>query len=184
MFTTVRLKTLASRCPARAVIAQRGVYPSRAGQRASVSRAGQRAGQARPLCSPATSKGKSTLLEWCESNPIKFGVGVATVKTQAADLLTQKSLEGKSWAEIDWRRNGLFTVFGFAYQGCFQYYLYVTLFSRWFAGAARFVNQPLSVKLTDYAGQRDVLKQIAFDVLIHPIWCTSEPAFPRAAHLG
>lgn len=175
MFTTVRLKTLASRCPARAVIAQRGVYPSRAGQRASVSRAGQRAGQARPLCSPATSKGKSTLLEWCESNPIKFGVGVATVKTQAADLLTQKSLEGKSWAEIDWRRNGLFTVFGFAYQGCFQYYLYVTLFSRWFAGAARFVNQPLSVKLTDYAGQRDVLKQIAFDVLIHPIWCTSEP---------
>ena len=62
---------------------------------------------------------------------------------------------------------------------------YVTLFSRWFAGAARFVNQPLSVKLTDYAGQRDVLKQIAFDVLIHPIWCTSElPAFPRAAHLG
>ncbi|EOD13224.1 hypothetical protein EMIHUDRAFT_459595 [Emiliania huxleyi CCMP1516] len=137
MFTTVRLKTLASRCPARAVIAQRG---------------------------------KSTLLEWCESNPIKFGVGVATVKTQAADLLTQKSLEGKSWAEIDWRRNGLFTVFGFAYQGCFQYYLYVTLFSRWFAGAARFVNQPLSVKLTDYAGQRDVLKQIAFDVLIHPIW--------------
>lgn len=119
--------------------------------------------------SPPKAEG-SAFVAWCAANPMKLGIGVATVKTQAADLLTQKSLEGKAWSEIDWRRNGLFTVFGFAYQGCFQYYLYVTLFSRWFAGAARFANQPFAKKLTDRAGQIDVLKQTLFDILIHPIW--------------
>ena len=111
--------------------------------------------QRRLLCSTANApaaKAPSGFLQWCAANPIKFGVSVATVKTAAADLLTQKAIEGKSWDHIDWRRNGLFTVFGFAYQGCFQYYLYVTLFSRWFAGAARFANQPFRAKLTDYAG--------------------------------
>jgi len=132
-------------------------------------------GKRRLLCSAASAdaaaaKSSSGSWQWCAANPIKFGVGIATVKTQAADLLTQKAIEGKSWDNIDWKRNGLFTVFGFAYQGCFQYYLYVTLFSRWFAGAARFANQPFRAKLADHAGQIDVLKQCLFDVLIHPIW--------------
>jgi len=118
----------------------------------------------------AAAEGKSWLLRWCESNPIKLGVGVAAVKTWAADLLTQTALEGKAWAEIDWRRNAVFAVFGFAYMGCAQYYLYVNCFSRWFAGAAKFVEQPLSAKLTDFVGQRAVLKQVLFDLLIHPQW--------------
>ena len=134
----------------------------------------RRAAPRRLLCTEATASeqgaSKSWFLAWCENNPITLGVGVATLKTQAADLLTQKSLEGKAWADIDWRRNGLFTIFGFAYQGCFQYYLYVTLFSRWFAGAARFANQPFAKKLTDYQGQLDVLKQCAFDCFVHPVW--------------
>ena len=139
----------------------------------SLCRQPVRLGQRRLLCSAVeapAAKAPSGFMQWCAANPIKFGVSVATVKTAAADLLTQKAIEGKSWDNIDWRRNGLFTVFGFAYQGCFQYYLYVTLFSRWFAGAARFANQPFRAKLTDYAGQFDVLKQCLFDVLIHPIW--------------
>ena len=124
---------------------------------------------ARGLASEAAKK-KHPVLAWCESNPVTLGVGVATWKTQAADLLTQTALEGKSLAEVDWRRNALFAVFGFAYMGCFQYYLYVTLFSRWFAGAARFANQPLAQKLTDRAGQLDLLKQVGFDTLVHPQW--------------
>ena len=54
----------------------------------------------------------------------------------------------------------------------------MTLFSRWFAGAARFANQPFRAKLTDYAGQFDVLKQCLFDVLIHPIWCPNPSPSP------
>lgn len=99
-----------------------------------------------------------------------FGIGLATVKTGAADLLTQRAIEGKPWHKVDWSRNALFTLFGFGYMGCFQYFLYVNLFSRWFAGAARFANQPLRKKMTDFSGQLDLVKQIAFDTLIHPIW--------------
>lgn len=116
------------------------------------------------------SSAKLAALAWCENNPVTFGVGIATAKTGAADLLTQMAIEGKDPKDVDLRRLGLFTLFGFGYMGCFQYYLYVNLFSRWFAGAARFANQPLSKKLTDRAGQIDLLKQVAFDVLIHPIW--------------
>lgn len=119
---------------------------------------------------PKNEPTRIMFLEWCRTNPFKIGVGVATVKTQAADLLTQMALEGKPWAEIDWRRNVVFTLFGFGYFGCAQYYLYVNLFSRWFAGAARFVDQPLRAKLLDFAGQRAAAKQILFDLLIHPQW--------------
>eukprot|EP00966_Prymnesium_polylepis_P095020 2200071-Prymnesium_polylepis.1 len=122
------------------------------------------------FCSSASTPAKSSLVAWCEANPMKLGIGIATVKTQVADLLTQTALEGKAFKDIDWRRNVVFTIFGFGYFGCAQYYLYVNLFSRWFAGAARFVNQPLSAKLRDYAGQRAAAAQILFDLLIHPQW--------------
>ena len=85
----------------------------------SLCRQPVRLGQRRHLCSAAeapAAKAPSGFTQWCAANPIKFGVGVATVKTAAADLLTQKAIEGKAWDSIDWRRNGLFTVFGFAYQ--------------------------------------------------------------------
>lgn len=112
----------------------------------------------------------SGLLVWCQQNPITLGVGVATVKTALADIITQTAIERKPLNEVDKRRLGFFAVFGFAYMGCFQYFLYVTLFSRWFAGASRFANQPLRKKLTDRLGQIDLMKQVAFDCFIHPIW--------------
>ena len=120
--------------------------------------------------SPSAPPKPSSLVAWCEANPWKLGVGIATVKTASADLLTQTALEGKAYKDIDWRRNVVFTLFGFGYFGCAQYYLYVNLFSRWFAGAQRFFNQPLGAKLRDFAGQRDAAKQILFDLLIHPQW--------------
>jgi len=50
------------------------------------------------------------------------------LKTSAADLFAQKVVEKKE--DTDWRRNALFTFWGFAYLGCFQYYLYNTVFVR------------------------------------------------------
>jgi len=85
-------------------------------------------------------------------------------------LLTQTALEGRAWKDIDWRRNAVFAVFGFGYMGCAQYYLYVNCFSRWFAGTASFVEKPLRAKLTDFVGQKALLKQVLFDLLIHPQW--------------
>ena len=54
----------------------------------------------------------------------------STAKTAAADVVTQRFLEGSE--RIDVRRVGVFTVFGFWYLGAFQYFLYVRCFRRWF----------------------------------------------------
>lgn len=105
---------------------------------------------------------------WGARYPLAFGTIIATLKTGAADVFTQKVLEKRE--SLDWRRVGVFTMFGFFYMGLFQYKLYVTLFSKWFAGAARFANQPLKLKLTDWKGQMDLCKQIAFDNFIHIQW--------------
>mmetsp|Transcript_17077 Transcript_17077/g.35699 ORF Transcript_17077/g.35699 Transcript_17077/m.35699 type:complete len:295 (-) Transcript_17077:93-977(-) len=122
------------------------------------------------VAADAAPPAQNAVIAWCASNPMTFGIGFATVKTQAADLFTQMNLEKKPLDKVDWRRNVLFATFGFAYMGCFQYYLYVTLFSRWFAGASRFANQSIAKKLRDRTGQVDLMKQVGFDVLIHPIW--------------
>jgi hypothetical protein len=105
---------------------------------------------------------------WPKAHPVIFGVGVATTKTAAADLLVQKYIEKKE--KLDWKRTGMFTCFGFAYLGCFQYWMYVNLFKRWFPNMATFANQTFKEKLRNRGGQKDLLKQVGFDNFIHPLW--------------
>jgi hypothetical protein len=69
---------------------------------------------------------------WAKENPFLFQLGVATVKTSAADLVAQMVAERKSLDEVDWKRNAIFVVFGFAYLGGFQYWLMVTKYRQWF----------------------------------------------------
>jgi hypothetical protein len=69
---------------------------------------------------------------WAKENPFLFQLGVATVKTSAADLVAQMVAERKSLQEVDWKRNAIFVVFGFAYLGGFQYWLMVTKYRQWF----------------------------------------------------
>jgi hypothetical protein len=69
---------------------------------------------------------------WAKENPFVFQLGVATVKTSAADLVAQMVAERKSLDEVDWKRNAIFVVFGFAYLGGFQYWLMVTKYRQWF----------------------------------------------------
>mmetsp|Transcript_27817 Transcript_27817/g.85346 ORF Transcript_27817/g.85346 Transcript_27817/m.85346 type:complete len:201 (-) Transcript_27817:777-1379(-) len=103
-----------------------------------------------------------------KSNPFNFNLIVATIKTSGADLMTQISVEKKqSVADIDWRRNASFAVFGFLYLGGFQYWLQVTMFKRWFAGVERFTQLSLADKLRDTGGLFVAGKQIVFDCFIH-----------------
>jgi hypothetical protein len=97
--------------------------------------------------------------------PFSFGVAIATVKTAVADAVVQKYIEGQE--EIDTKRLAVFTVFGFAYLGVFQYFLYVTAFTRWFKHTERFTKLPFREKLRDVPGLKDLVKQIAFDNFIH-----------------
>mmetsp|Transcript_113130 Transcript_113130/g.365476 ORF Transcript_113130/g.365476 Transcript_113130/m.365476 type:complete len:202 (-) Transcript_113130:117-722(-) len=67
-----------------------------------------------------------------KANPLKASVLIAGVKTTLADLFVQKVWEDK--AQVDWKRNAVFSVFGLGYLGAWQYYLYSRLFPRWFPG--------------------------------------------------
>jgi hypothetical protein len=74
----------------------------------------------------------SSSSSWAKENPFVFQLGVATVKTSAADLVAQMVAERKSLDEVDWKRNAIFVVFGFAYLGGFQYWLMVNKYRQWF----------------------------------------------------
>ena len=82
--------------------------------------------------------------------PWTFGVGIATAKTGAADILVQKQIEKRE--KLDWQRVGLFTLFGFAYLGIVQYLIYVNLFSRLFRNAEAFGKMPFREKIRNKEG--------------------------------
>jgi len=91
---------------------------------------------------------------------------VATGKTSLADLIVQKA-SGKDWKDIDWSRNAVFTVFGFAYLGVAQWFIYVTVFAKLCPNAIRFANLSWAEKMKDKAGQIDLIKQVALDNFVH-----------------
>jgi hypothetical protein len=113
------------------------------------------------------AKSSGALITFMKENPFMFQLGVATVKTSAADLLAQVVAERKSFNEIDWKRNGIFVVFGFAYLGCFQYWLMVNKYRQWFPTMDRFAKLSFAAKLKDTAGIIDAGKMILFDLIVH-----------------
>ena len=104
---------------------------------------------------------------FAERNPFLFQLGVATTKTSAADIMVQVVVDGKKFDEIDYKRNGIFVFFGFAYLGGFQYWLMVNQFSKWFPTRQRFAQLSLAEKLKDTAGMKDAMKMVAFDLFVH-----------------
>jgi len=98
--------------------------------------------------------------------PFATNVIIATVKTSFADLLVQAD-EGKKPSEFDLRRNGVFVAFGCVYLGFFQWFIYVTVFSKVCPNAIRFANLTWSEKLKDKAGQIDLVKQVCLDNFVH-----------------
>lgn len=107
------------------------------------------------------------LVTFPKRNPFATNCIIATTKTSIADLLVQ-SAEGKTKIdEIDWKRNSVFTVFGFAYLGVAQWFLYVPVFARLCPNAIKFANKSWAEKLKDKAGQIDLVKQTLLDNFIH-----------------
>jgi len=100
-------------------------------------------------------------------NPIIFGVTFSTVKTSFSDLLVQTQFEKRGLADIDWRRNSAFALFGCFYLGGVQYALYVPGFGRLFPKAAEFATKPFKEKLKDPVGWRNMLSQVFLDQCVH-----------------
>ena len=110
------------------------------------------------------------LLPRLRGRPFTFGLVTATVKTAAADAVTQRYIEGNDC--IDVRRVGVFTIFGFWYLGAFQYLLYVKAFSRWFPRAQAFgEHATLAARLRDREGLRDLAKQVFVGNFVHIPFC-------------
>ena len=99
--------------------------------------------------------------------PFAFQLMVATGKTMAADLMVQMVAEGKSLSEVDWKRNGIFVVFGCVYLGGFQYYLLVNKYRQWFPTMEAFAKMSVAEKFKSRAGLLDAAKMVLFDVLVH-----------------
>ena len=109
----------------------------------------------------------SRIASFPKENPFAFQLIIATGKTSAADLMTQMVAERKSLSEVDWKRNGIFVVFGFAYLGGFQYWLMVNKYRQWFPTMDRFGKLPFAEKLKDTAGILDAGKMVLFDIFVH-----------------
>jgi protein Mpv17 len=71
--------------------------------------------------------------EIMERHPLKTSLWVTAAKAGLADAFVQTQVERKS--ELDPRRLATFTLFGFAYQGGFQYWMMNKLWERMFPGA-------------------------------------------------
>mmetsp|Transcript_41745 Transcript_41745/g.97755 ORF Transcript_41745/g.97755 Transcript_41745/m.97755 type:complete len:264 (-) Transcript_41745:237-1028(-) len=111
-----------------------------------------------------------TVKSFPKRNPFLFQLGVATAKTSAADIMAQVVAEGKKWNEIDWKRNGIFIVFGAAYLGGFQYWIMVNKYRQWFPTMDAFGKLSLGEKLKHKAGLIDAGKMVLFDICVHMPW--------------
>ena len=140
-----------------------------------------------------TCASKAKQEAWYVRHPLALAVGVATVKTAAADILIQTQVE--KCEKLDMQRVALFTAFGSCYFGGFQYFLYVKCFSRWF-DAARLSKMSLTqIFAAGGATRNNWLKQMGFDLLLHghfffPLYyafkiaITGEPSMMAGRPLG
>lgn len=109
----------------------------------------------------------SPLRSFPARHAVVFGAGFAGIKTGLADLLVQRSIEERSWSEVRWLRTAAFSLFGFAYLGGVQYFLFVPICSRWlFPHTAKFLSLSYRQRLTDVAGIRAVLGQVILDAVL------------------
>ena len=96
------------------------------------------------------------------TRPFIFGTVFAGLKNGLADVIVQCTIEDKTLNEIDTRRTVLFSAFGFVFCGIWQYTLFVKLMPKLCPQAISFAQKPLSQKLTDFKG----LKQLAIQVMV------------------
>lgn len=120
-----------------------------------------------PPPSGTTKSAFGGILSFPKDHPFAFQLIVATGKTAAADLMVQSVAEGKSLAEVDWKRNAIFVVFGFAYLGGFQWYLMVHKYRQWFPTMDTFAKMSFAEKIKYHAGILDAGKMVLFDIFIH-----------------
>jgi len=105
------------------------------------------------------------ILSFPKNRPFTTNLITATIKTSSCDILVQKYIEKKE--KIDWKRNSIFTIFGFFYLGIAQWFIFVNFFNKLFPNMQKFANSSFNQKLKDKNGIKNVFYQVFFDNFIH-----------------
>ena len=109
-----------------------------------------------------------------EAHPLVFGSGLTCLKTVCSDVLVQKRVQKRK--ALNYRRCGVFAVYGFFYLGAVQYLLFSRVYPTIFPRCAAFAAAPAAAKLGDPMGAASVAGQILLDLGVH--WPLSAiPAF-------
>lgn len=103
--------------------------------------------------------------DFAKEYPFANNIGIATLKTAAADLIAQVVIAQTPIAEIDYERSLLFCGFGAIYLGAFQYLYQVNIFKKLF-DVDSFTSQPLEDKLKDKEGLKALAAQTALDLTV------------------
>ena len=75
------------------------------------------------------------MASWAARNPLTLAVVTGGTKNCVCDFLVQAASSQDH--KIDWRRNGVFTAFGFLYVGAAQHAIFNHLFPRLLPGLAK-----------------------------------------------
>jgi len=100
-----------------------------------------------------------------EKHVFLFGVGVAGAKAASADICVQIRIEKRD--QIDWRRFSVFCLFGAAFCGVWQYFLYNKVFPRIVPDIDRFLALSIRQRLRDIQGLKGVAIQCGIDNFIN-----------------
>ena len=103
--------------------------------------------------------------QFAKDYPFANNIGIATMKTAAADLVAQVVVAQTPIDAIDWQRSLLFCAFGAIYLGGFQYLYQVNIFKKLF-DVDSFTNKSLEEKLQDGPGLRALAAQTALDLTV------------------
>ncbi len=103
--------------------------------------------------------------KFAKQYPFANNIGIATMKTAAADLLAQVVIARTPLESIDWDRSLLFCAFGAIYLGGFQYLYQVQIFKKLF-DVDKFTTQSWSEKIGDGPGLRALGAQTALDLAV------------------
>lgn len=83
--------------------------------------------------------------------PQATALGTTVLKTSAADAFAQLVMERRE--QLDLKRHAMFCMFGFAYLGVWQYYLYNVLFVRWCKSITKVVGHVGSAPVKTFLDQ-------------------------------
>jgi len=100
-----------------------------------------------------------------EKHVFIFGVGVAGTKAALADVCVQKRIEKVK--AMDWRRVKVFCLFGAAFCGVWQYFLYNKLFPRLVPDIDRFLALSIRQRIRDVQGLKGIAIQCSIDNFIN-----------------